>query len=210
MSGVEVDMDILLDPNIAYLLLVSGFILVIFAVITPGTGLLEIGALFVLVLAGWEIYHLPVNSWALIVLIIGVVPFLLALRRKGEMIYLAVAILALVIGSIFLFRGDEWWKPVVNPILATVVSLISGGSLWMMVRKILEAEASIPTHDRTEFLGMIGEAKTDIYQEGSVYVGGEEWTAWSEEPIPNASRVRIVGREGFVLEVERVETSEED
>ena len=44
---------IFLNPNVAYLFLVAGFSLALMAVLTPGTGLLEIGALFVLLLAGW-------------------------------------------------------------------------------------------------------------------------------------------------------------
>ncbi len=45
-------MEILIDPNVAYLLLVVGIVLVIMALFAPGTGVLEIGALFVLFLAG--------------------------------------------------------------------------------------------------------------------------------------------------------------
>ena len=100
-------MDVLLNPNIAYLLLVSGFALAILALFAPGTGLLEITALFTLILAGYSIYYLPVNLWALVVLVLGVFPFSLALRKSGQVRYLVVSILALVVGSSFLFRGEE-------------------------------------------------------------------------------------------------------
>jgi membrane-bound ClpP family serine protease len=49
---------------------------------------------------------------------------------------------------------------------------------------------------------MVGEAKTNIHQEGSVQVDGELWTAHSEEMIPIGSRVRVVDRNGFMLVVE--------
>ena len=110
-------MNIFLDPNVAYVLLVFGFMLAILAVLTPGTGILEVAGLFALGLAGWAIYILDVNLWALVILILGVFPFLIAVRRSGQLIYLAVAIGALVVGSLFLFRG-EGLRPAVNPFLA--------------------------------------------------------------------------------------------
>ena len=51
-------MDILLDPNVAYVLLVFGLMLAIMAVFTPGTGVIEITALFALALAGYANMHL--------------------------------------------------------------------------------------------------------------------------------------------------------
>ena len=54
-------------------------------------------------------------------------------------------------------------------------------------------------------IGAIGEAKTDIHQEGSVYAGGEQWSARSDQPIPTGARVRVLEREGFTLKVEAIE-----
>src|SRR4030065_2623333 len=104
--------ELLLNPNVAYLLLVSGFMLAILALLSPGTGLLEVGSLFVLVLAGWGIYNSEINLWALGLLLLGVFPFLLAVRKSGQMWLLAISVLALVVGSAFLFRG-EGLQPVV-------------------------------------------------------------------------------------------------
>ena len=58
-------MDILLNPNVFYLLLVAGVLLAIMALFSPGTGVLELGAFFVLLLAGWGVYKLPIHLWAL-------------------------------------------------------------------------------------------------------------------------------------------------
>jgi len=38
-------MDLLLDPNVAYMILVVGFVLGVLALFTPGTGFLEVGVL---------------------------------------------------------------------------------------------------------------------------------------------------------------------
>ena len=127
-------MDFLINPNIAYVALVIGFVLAIMALTAPGTGLLEALALVLLIFAGYEIINQPFNLWALILLVVGVVPFIFAVRRSGKWYFLLVATLAFIVGSVFLFSADVWWQPVVNPFLATIVSILVVGFFWIVVR----------------------------------------------------------------------------
>jgi membrane-bound serine protease (ClpP class) len=195
-------MEILINPNIAYLLIVVGIVLVIMALFAPGTGIIELAAFFILLLAFWEISQLPINLWALGLLVLGVIPFILAVRKSQNMIYLVIALVAFIIGSIFLFKGDYWWQPGVNPILAIVTSVLAGGFIWIATTKVLESEKMRPKHDLAKLIGDIGEAKTDIFDEGSVQLESELWSARSSTPIPMGSQVRVVKRDGFILEVE--------
>ena len=197
-------MEILIDPNVAYLLLVVGVVLAIMALFAPGTGVLEVAALFVLFLTGWEISQIPINFWALVVLIIGVIPFILAVRKSRNLIFLVVALAAFIIGSAYLFRGASVWQPGVNPILAIIASLIASGYLWIAATKVLETEKIKPRHDLAKIIGDVGEAKTDIYSEGSAQIGSELWSVRSAVLILEGSKVRVVKREGFILEVEPV------
>ena len=203
-------MEFLLDPNIAYLLLVGGIFLVVLSFITPGTGIVEISALFVLVLAGWDIYKLPVNYWALALLILGVIPFLLALRATRKTIYLALSILVIVFASSFLFRSEIWWQPAVNPFLAVITSILFAAYMWIGINKVLEAERSKPKHELNSLIGQVGEAKTNVYEEGSVQVAGELWSATSNQPISINARVRVLRRQGFILEVEEIPPTHQD
>ncbi len=194
--------EILINPNVAYLLLVFGFVLAGMAIVSPGTGVLEIGALFSLLLAGWQVYVLGVNLWALVVMLLGIAPFVLAVRRQGNRIYLGLSFLALVVGSWLLFPTEPWWRSAINPWLFIIVSALTIGFLWVVTTKVVEAESVRPTHDLNALVGEVGEAKTAISNEGSVQIFGELWTARSEKPIPQGSQVRVVSREGFVLIVE--------
>jgi membrane-bound ClpP family serine protease len=45
---------------------------------------------------------------------------------------------------------------------------------------------------------------------GTVYVGGELWSAWADEVIPVGVEIKVKDREGLVLEVERVEGEVQD
>lgn len=194
-------MNLLLDPNIAYLMLVLGFVFGILALFTPGTGILEVGALFAIFLAGYALYNLPFNLWALIVLVVGVVPFVIAVRKSKQWVWLIPSVASLIVGSIFLFRAEDG-SPAINPIFAVAVSLIAVGMLWLIGRKSLEALKLKPIQSLDRLIGLVGESQTEIHNDGTVYVGGEQWSARSDKVIKEGMQVRVIKREGLVLLVE--------
>jgi len=195
-------MDFLLDPNVAYLILLGGVLLAMMSLASPGTGLFEIGAFFCIALAGYAIYNLSFNWWALLLLGGSIVPFVYAIQKPKREPYLALSILLLIVGSVFMFprTADQG---IVNPIVAILASGLVAGFLWIAVRKSVEATSAKPTHDLGALLGQIGEARTTINEEGSVLVAGELWSARSENPIPAGSSIRVLRREGFILIVEK-------
>jgi membrane-bound serine protease (ClpP class) len=195
-------MDFLLEPNIAYLILLGAVLLAMMALASPGTGLFEIGAFFCFVLAGYAIYHLSFNWWALILLGLSIIPFVYALQKPKRELFLALSIFLLVIGSVFIFPRTED-QALVNPLVAIVASGLVAGFLWIAVRKSVEAAGIRPSHDLNGLIGKIGEARTKVEEEGSVQVDGELWSARSEKTIPAGSSIRVLRREGFVLIVEK-------
>ena len=196
-------MDFLLDPNVAYLILLGAVLLAMMSLATPGTGLLEIGALFCILLAGYSIYRLSFNWWALILLGLSIIPFFYAIQKPKRELYLALSILLLIIGSVFIFPRTEN-QAVVNPLVAVVASVLVAGFLWLAVRKSMEAAGVKPAHDLDALIGKIGEARTKVEAEGSVQVDGELWSARSEKTIPEGSSIRVIRRDGFVLIVEKM------
>lgn len=197
-------MDFLLNPNVAYLLLLGGVLMAMLALATPGTGFFEVGALFCLALAGYGIYNLSFHWWALALILVSVIPFVYSIQKPKRELYLGISIVVLVIGSIFLFPNQAG-GPAVNLFVAFIASVFVAGFLWVAVGKSIQAASIRPTHDLNALVGQVGEAKTKIFEEGSVQVAGELWTARSEKPIKSGSTVRVIRREGFVLIVEKNE-----
>jgi len=195
--------EFLLNPNLVYLFIIGGMSLAFMAILAPGTGLLEILAFFFLILAGWGIFNWPINYWALILLVIGVFPPIYALRKTKKKYYLGISVVSLAIGSAYLLKGENWYQLAVSPGLAVTVSIFIGGLFWIITEKSLEADATPPSHDLSVLIGTLGEAKSEIYHEGSVQVNKELWTARSKEPIEAGTQVRVIDREGFVLLVEK-------
>jgi membrane-bound ClpP family serine protease len=55
-----------------------------------------------------------------------------------------------------------------------------------------------------ETVGSIGETRSKVQLEGSVYLNGELWSAISKLPIAENKRVRVISRQGYILEVEEL------
>ncbi len=195
-------MDFLLNPNTAYLLLLAAVLLAMLSIAAPGTGIFEVGAFFCILLAGYAIYNLSFNWWALIILALSMVPFVYAIQKPKREWALVLSILMLVVGSVFIFPSTEGWFAV-NPLVAFFGTVLVAGFLWIAVRKSLEAAHKRPSHDLEGLVGQIGEARTKVHEDGSVYVSGELWSARSSNEIMSGSSIRVVRREGFVLVVEK-------
>ncbi|HEU0291633.1 MAG TPA: NfeD family protein [Anaerolineales bacterium] len=198
-------MDFLLEPNVAYLILLAGVVLGFMALVSPGTGLFEVAAFFCILLAGYAVYNLPFNWWALVLLALSVIPFIYAIQKPKRELYLGLSMLLLIVGSVFMFPSEEGLFAV-HPAVAILASALVTGFLWLAVRKAMEAAGARPSHDVNGVLGMSGEARTDVHDEGSVQVAGELWSARSVHPIPKGSSIRVIRRDGFVVEVEKVES----
>ena len=199
-------MNFLLEPNIAYLVLLASVLLGFIALVSPGTGLFEVGAFFCMALAGYAVYNLSFNGWALALLVLSIVPFVYAIQKPKREMYLGLAILLIVVGSVFMFPRVEG-QTSVNPFVAIAASSLVAGFLWIAVRKAMEAGSVRPTHDLNGLMGQVGKARTAVHEEGSVLVGGELWSARSTTPITSGSTVRVISRDGFVVVVEKVDTS---
>ncbi len=199
-------LDSPLFPDMVYLVLLAGLWLAALSVVAPGTGVLELAALATLILAGFGVLQLDVNAWALAVLAAGAVFFGLSVWRRGQALWLALAAITLSLGSAFLFRGTDG-QPSVHPVLTAVAMVGTLGYFWVAVRKALLAGRARPTIDPTAVLGQIGETRTDLDPTGTVYAGGELWTARANRRIPSGAAVRVVDKDGLILTVEPVERS---
>lgn len=196
-------MELILNPNVAYLVLVFAFLAAILSLFSPGTGVIEITALVLLVFSGWLIYQLNINVVALVLLIIGVFPFLLALRKTRKWYHFVISLAALTLGSTFIFV-TEGWKPAVHPVLAIFVNIVLIGFLWVIIRKSLDAVVIPPKNRLTAIVGEVGETRSRVHLDGTVYLNGELWSAVSRQPIDEFKRVRVISKNGYTLEVEEI------
>jgi len=196
-------MNPLFDPNVAYVITVFALLLTILAILAPGTGFLEFGALVALLASGYSMVNITVNAWAIVLLLLGIVAVIFTIKRYTHWYFQALAIAVLVTGTVFLYCGPEG-KPGADLLLVFVVSAVLIAFFWIVGRNTHIAFQQDPHQNLDKLIGKIGKARTKIYEEGSVIVLGEIWSATSEKIVPIDSDVRILGREGLILKVEAV------
>jgi membrane-bound ClpP family serine protease len=66
---------------------------------------------------------------------------------------------------------------------------------WQVKRKVKEVS----------FAGLIGRAESDVNNSGMIFVRGELWHAYSQQPIAKGETVRIIGCRNLRLEVEQAQ-----
>jgi membrane-bound serine protease (ClpP class) len=189
--------------DIAYFFLIASIWTSVLAISSPGTGLLELSACVCVIVTAVFAVWLNINLWALGILAAGFVFFLIELARPLKGLFLIFSVILFSLGSMFLFRGSNGEFVVVSWPLAVVSSVGSAGFFWFVVRKVLQSRRNPARMDPSTVVGKIGEAQTDIFQEGSVQVASELWSARSDALIPAGARVRVVSREGLILTVEK-------
>ena len=194
----------LLNPNIVYLLLVAGIWAAILAVITPGTGVPEAGAVIFLGLAALGLARLPVNVAGLALVALSAGLFVLELRFPAHGAVVGAGVITLAVGSLFLFRADAATAGVSLGIIGATV-IVTAAFFAFAINKALIAGKRPPVQNPNAVIGATGQAKTDISaDDGAVQVGSELWSAQSDEPIPAGSKVQVVTRTGLKLKVVRI------
>jgi membrane-bound serine protease (ClpP class) len=203
----EEKMEFLINPTVAYLLIVTTVMELSLTIIGNKFTVSKYAMILCLVVALYELFYLEVNPWAFLVVALSPLLFHLAIRQTSAHLSLvAIAILMLALGSFYFFL-DENGRPLVNYGLAGLVSTLYSSFIWITIGCMRNAEGIRLSNYPDSVIGLIGKARTDIeaHSAGSVLVEGELWQACSKKPIPAGSTVRILRQNGFWLTVKEVE-----
>jgi membrane-bound serine protease (ClpP class) len=189
-------------PWVAYFLFVVGLLLIVFEFFTAGVGIA--GAVGALALIGgcFGFSHLPVNVWAVGLLMLGVFGLSIDVQAGGLGAWSFIGAAALTAGSIWLYGGSSqldpnWW----------ILLLVIGGTVLFMLSgmtAMVRSRFSTPTIGREDLVGEMGSAEADVAPDGVVRVRDALWQARTNRatPIKAGDSVRVVSVEGIVLEVE--------
>jgi len=196
-------MEFLINPNIAYLLIVTAVMLSLWAFNDPKSTWQKIGMVLCFAAAGYELFYLKWNPVALLVVALSPLPLFFAIRRTllHSPLFL-ITILMLTLGSAFLFV-DQDNHPVVNYGVTGLVSVFCGTIIWISIGRLRNAEGARLSNDPDSVVGLIGVVQREIesHSAGSVLVGGELWQAQSKKPISTGTMVRVLRQDGFWLTV---------
>lgn len=194
-------MDTSLLANLIFLAMTATVWLTVMALVTPGTGVLELLALLALAGSTFGILTLPLNYWAMPLILAGTVLFGMSIWRWQRGLWLALSAIAFSLGSMFLFRIPGRLLAV-DPLFGIGTSLMTLAFFWLVVRKSLLAFRSPSSDTLSAVMGKVGEVRTALDPVGSVFVNGELWSARADGELAPGARIIVTGREGLILLVE--------
>lgn len=204
---IEHFLDVLTNPNIAFLLLTIGVQAILIELSSPGGWIAGFIGAVCLALAAYGLGALPVNWFGLIFLAIAFVLFILDVKAPTHGALTAAGVASLIVGALVLFNspGTPSFQRVSVP-LVVGASLVSAGIFFTILTFGLRALRAPIRTGQESLKGRIGIARSDIAPTGNVQVAGELWTAELEEgsePIQSGSRVEVVRAEGIRLYVRK-------
>ena len=175
----------LTNPDIAYLLLIAGLFLAVFAFAVPGTGVTEITAGICLILAIIGLSHWDVNLGGIVLILVGIGLFVADLKLQTFGLALGGAV-ALGVGSIFLIVPN----PAQVSVSLWLIGLVTLGALLFFGFGLQRAIAAMRLHPKVDvktIIGVHGVLKTSLLSSnqftGTAQIGSELWTVRAAEAV---------------------------
>jgi membrane-bound serine protease (ClpP class) len=216
MSFIDRLLAFLVNPDVAYILMVIGIFGVIFEISSPGAIAPGVAGAIALLMAFTGFGSLPTNVGGIVFILLAIVLFIVDIKTPTHGFLTAGGVLAFVLGSLLLF--PPWRAPAlpaapglpvppvlhVSPAAIVVMTILLAAFFVFVLGKGILAQARKVAFGIEGVLGARGTAVTDIAPSGLVQMAGEQWSARAQEgTIRAGERVEVVGREGLSLLVRR-------
>jgi membrane-bound serine protease (ClpP class) len=196
-------LNVISDPNIAYILMLLGFYGLFFELTSPGSIFPGVIGGICLILAFYAFQTLPVNYAGLLLIILAIILFILEVKIVSHGILTIGGIIAMVIGSLMLFESSG---PFMKLSLIIVLPAVLTTTLFftLIIGLAIKAHKRKPVTGHEGLIGTTGIADTDIEKEGgTVLLHGERWSAYSDEPIAKGERITVEMVSGLKVKVRR-------
>lgn len=196
-------LDLIADPNIAYLLFMAGLLGLYFELANPGVVLPGVVGGICLLLALVAFQVLPINSTGILLMLFAVVLFVAEAFLPSFGVLGVGGIVAFVLGSLLLFDTPDSTVAVDRGIVVAAALTISSFMLavgYLVVR----TQRRRATTGAEGLVGEIGVVRERLELGGKVFVHGEYWNAVSDTPLEVGDSIEVMSVErGMRLRVRR-------
>lgn len=204
MSFAEKLLNILSDPNIAYILLLLGFYGIMFELYSPGAILPGVIGVISLILAFYSLHTLPVNYAGLALIVFAIILFVLEIKVVSHGMLAIGGIISLLLGSLMLIRQEIGGIGKISLSVIISATVITAIFFLLIIGLGLKAQRAKPVIGFDAMIGEQGVSLELLNTTGTVLVHGEIWQAVSKTgSIEKGEKVRVVGKENFTLFVEK-------
>ena len=191
----------LANPNIALLFLVAGALLIYLEFNAPGTIVPgALGTLMVL-LGIFGLDLLPIRYTAVLLLLAAIVLLILEAKVGGHGALAIAGIVCLTFGTLTLVAAPVP-EMAISPWVAISVSASFGAITVFLVWLAVRARMRKARIGADAMVGSPATAMEALAPQGHVLVEGEIWQAVANAPVAAGTRLRVVGHDQLLLQVE--------
>ncbi len=198
--------NILADPNIAYLLMMAGILGLYMEFSNPGALFPGIAGGIALLLALASFQVLPINYAGLLLIGLGLCLLVAEAFLPSFGILGISGVVSLGLGSLLLFNVQGSDLAVDGSIVLAAVGTLSAFVLVVTVL-VVRSQRRKATLGYGGLIGEVGEVRDRLDLRGKVFVHGEVWNAEGAERLEAGDRVEVVGYDGMKLKVKRAAES---
>lgn len=198
--------DVLADPNVAYLLMMAGVLGLYVEFTHPGLFFPGIAGAISLLLGLTALQVLPINYSGLALIVLGIALLIAELFLPTFGIVGAGGLAAFVLGSLLLFDTADSTLSLDPSIVAAAAATLGLFSLYVGLL-VLRSQRTPSMLGGESLIGQIADVRSRLVpgeRAGRVLVHGELWSADADEVIEVGSRVRVVGVDGLRVSVRKI------
>ncbi len=206
MGTFEKVLDILSDPNIAYILMLIGMFGVLFELFNPGAILPGIIGVICLVLAFYTMHSLPINYAGLALIVFAIILFLLEIKIVTHGMLAIGGIVSLLVGSMMLMHASSSLELARLSRIVIFTSTAVTSLFFLFILGLgIKAQQRKPVTGIEAMIGGTGVSLETIDPTGKVRVHGERWNAESTKgTIVQGKKILITGIKNLKLYVEEI------
>ncbi len=186
-------LDILSDPNIAYIFFLLGIYGLLFELYNPGSILPGVVGVISIIIAFYSLHTLPINYAGLALILFGIILFIAEIKITSYGLLTVGGVISLLLGSIMLIDAESplevvsiSWSVIIPAVIFTALFFLF--AIGMGIR----AQRRKPVTGMEGIVGELGEAITELNPDGQVRIHGEIWNAVSlDGKLKKGTTVRV-------------------
>ena len=196
-------LDIISNPQIAYILLSLGMLGMFFELSNPGAILPGVVGGIFLILAFFALQMLPINFAGLALILFALILFIAEIKVVSHGLLAVGGVISLLLGSLMLIDSPADYMRISLSVIIPAV-LVCTAFFVFATTMAVKARVTRPSTGMEGLLGETGVATTDISPEGKALIHGEYWNVASEEPIQGGEKIQVVSSKDLKLKVKRI------
>ena len=195
-------LNVITDPNVAYILMMLGTIGLLAELYNPGAIFPGVVGAISIILAFFAFQSLPINYAGLLLILLGLTLLIAEIKFVSHGVLAIGGVVAMGLGSLMLFDAPEAsglrisWSVIIVTVGATA------GLFLFVITAGVRAFARRPLLGVSGLVGETAVARGPLAPEGQVAVHGEIWRAVAEGgSVEDGAVVRVVDVQGLTLKV---------